>query len=118
MTENPYKPLTTEPVPARRHSPKSLACMVMFWLSILLGVASLLIAVLTAVSNLRFLNQNQFGLPPYVVAALLLMFLCGFAMLFAARSWRKQRITTGSVVFVGSLVAYFFGPLVLARLLV
>jgi hypothetical protein len=90
----------------------------MFWISAILGIVVLAIAVFGGYHNTRFTSQNGGRLPPYIIAVTMLIFACGIGLLFSAWQWRSRRIRSGLLSFLGSGVAFFAGPwllLLLAR---
>lgn len=114
MTDNPYSPPATN----NSDSPsRSWVCVCMFWLSAILGIVVLAITVLGGYQNTRFILENGGRFPPYIVAATLLIFVCGLGLLFSAWHWRSQRIRVGLLSFLGSGVAFFAGPWLLLMLL-
>ena len=114
MTENPYSPPLTEQADGPR---RSFACAFMFWLSAILGVIVVGLAVVLAAQNTQVALQNNGSLPPYVVAVAILILASGFGLFYSAWRWRQQRVRDGLVSFLLVAVAIFGGPWLLLWLL-
>ncbi|MGN6546397.1 MAG: hypothetical protein ACTHK7_15190 [Aureliella sp.] len=107
MTDNPYLPPALSQTDSRRGS---WVCFFMAWLSGILGVGLLASAMLVGYQNAQFILQNGVRFPPYIVAATMLIIVCGIGLIFSAWHWRSQRIRAGLLTFLGSVVAFVAGP--------
>lgn len=91
--------------------------MLMFCLTALLGIGLIIITAWNGYQNARLLVENEMGLPPYVVAATALYFVCGTGLLYSASLWRLRRVRGASVSFALSGFSVFLGPFLLLKLL-
>ena len=89
----------------------------MFWLTAFLGVGLIGITAWNGYQNARLLVENKMGLPPYVVAATTLFFVCGTGLLYSAWLWRLRRVRGALASFALSGWSVFLGPLLLLKLL-
>ena len=114
LTDNPYSPPTNDVAAEPR---RSIACVLMFWLTAILGVVVICIAGFNGYQHARFLLENDLGFPPYVIAATILIFACGIGLIYSAWLWRLRRVRAGLLSFIASVVTFFAGPQMLLRLL-
>lgn len=89
----------------------------MFWLTVVLGIGLICITAWNGYQNLRFLVDNNMGLPPYVVAATALFFVCGLGLLYSAWLWRLRRVRGALASLVVSGLTVLLGPLLLLQVL-
>lgn len=108
MIHNPYSPPDAKPASAERKG--SVVCVVMFWLSCVLCLGILAIAVNGAY---QYWYYTQMGIPlsAIIVAESVIVACGGLGMLYSATRWRRQLIRAGAVSLVCSLLVFFVGPL-------
>ncbi|WP_442507112.1 hypothetical protein SH528x_006010 [Novipirellula sp. SH528] len=112
MTDNPYSPpdATTETSDAKRFR----LAVVMAWLSGLVGVAMLGMAVSSIAGSLSSASLAKGQISIYILTASALVALCGLISFFSALCWFKKRSRLATCSFIGSLGLSFLGPRLLA----
>lgn len=115
MNQNPFETPTAAPVAAKRDS--SLICIGMFWLSCVLCIAMFGIAANGGYQYWLYTSHGGVTLPVRILAENVCVALSGIVMLYAAIKWRCQWTRAGATSFIGSLLAFLFGPSLLSLLM-
>ena len=115
MTQNPYSPPANSTLPS---APRiRLFCTCMFWLCIILALIAGMIAIGGGYQNYAAHSSVGGTPPPYIVAVVLLIFLCSVCLAYSASRFRKHELTLGMLSFIAAAVGYFGGPRILLAFL-
>ncbi len=110
MGQNPYTPL--QAAEANDANQRSFACVVMFWLSLFLGLVAFAIAANGIYQFWIYSTQSSVPLAPSILAESVCIAFSGIGMIFAAIKWRRQAVRAGAIALACSLVLFFVGPIV------
>lgn len=107
MERNPYSPAPEDTLATPR---RSIACSVMFGLSLLFATAAILLAIYMVYAHSGLIPATRSRLSPFAIGTSLLYFACGAGLIYCAALWRKQRVAMGMSLLVFLVTAFLFGP--------